>query len=158
MRADTKTSNDSLANTSLPGTALSTYITPSSANGRAVALDTSTAMFANGTVGQGGPYDGIVTLNSARPFQFTRSTSSGNFDAQRSIEHEIDEVIGFASHLNMSGTYSGDLRPQDLFSWSSAGNRNLPRVARAIFRSMAALLTSSLVSIRIRLVISVTGC
>ena len=124
LRADAKTSNDSLANTSLPGTALSTYITPSSANGRAVALDTSTAMFANGTVGQGGPYDGIVTLNSARPFQFTRPTSSGNFDAKRSIEHEIDEVIGFASHLNISGTYSGDLRPQDLFSWSSAGNRN----------------------------------
>jgi len=124
LRADAKTSNDSIANASLPGTTLSTYITPSSANGRAVALNTPTAMFANGTVGQGGPYDGIVTLDSARPFQFTRPTNSGNFDAQRSTEHEIDEVIGIGSHLNISGTYSGDLRPQDLFSWSSAGVRN----------------------------------
>ncbi len=125
LRADAATSNDNVANASLPGNALSTYITPSSANGRAVALNTPTAMFANGTVGQGGPYDGIVTLNSARPFQFIRPTSGGNFDAQRMTEHEIDEVIGLGSHLNISGTYSGDFRPQDLFSWSSAGHRNI---------------------------------
>jgi hypothetical protein len=82
-------------------------------------------MFANGTVGQGGPYDGIVTLNSAKPFDFARPTSANYFDAQRSVEHEIDEVIGIGSHLNISGTYAGDLRPQDLFNWSSAGHRNI---------------------------------
>jgi len=125
LRADAATSNDNLANASLPGTALSSAITPSSANGRAVGLDTPTAMFANGTVGQGGPYDGIVTLNSAKPFDFARPTSANYFDAQRSTEHEIDEVIGLGSHLNVSGTYSGDLRPQDLFNWSSAGHRNI---------------------------------
>ncbi len=124
LRADAATSNDNLANASLPGTALTTYITPSSANGRAVALNTPTAMFANGTVGQGGPYDGIVTLNSSKPFDFARPTSANYFDAQRSTEHEIDEIIGIGSHLNVSGTYSGDLRPQDLFNWSSAGHRN----------------------------------
>ena len=79
-------------------------------------------MFANGTIGNGGPYDGIVTLNSASPFQFTRPTSDGNFDAQRTTEHEIDEVIGLGSHLGHDGS---DLRPQDLFSWSSAGVRNI---------------------------------
>jgi hypothetical protein len=42
-------------------------------------------------------------------------------DAQRSFEHEMDEVIGLGSHLNITGN---DLRPQDLFSWSSAGHRN----------------------------------
>jgi hypothetical protein len=124
LKADAKTSNDSFANASLPGTALTTYITPSSAGGRAVMLNTPPGMFANGTVGNGGPYDGIVTLNSARPFQFARPTSSSKLDAQRATEHEIDEVIGFGSHLNMSGTHAGDLRPQDLFSWSSAGHRN----------------------------------
>ena len=65
LRADARTSNDNVANASLPGTALSTNIRPSSANGRAVGLNTPPAMFANGTVGQGGPYDGIVTLNSS---------------------------------------------------------------------------------------------
>jgi hypothetical protein len=81
-------------------------------------------MFADGTVGNGGPYDGIVTLNSSNPFQFTRPTIAGNFDAQRSTEHEIDEVMGLGSKLNLHppGT---DLRPQDVFSWSSPGVRNL---------------------------------
>jgi hypothetical protein len=125
LRADATTGNDNLASASLPGNALSTYITPSSASGRAVALNTPTAMFANGTVGQGGPYDGIVTLNSSKPFDFTRPTAANYFDAQRSIEHEVDEVIGIGSHLNISGTYSGDLRPQDLFNWSSANHRNI---------------------------------
>jgi hypothetical protein len=120
LRADARTSNDNLANTSLPGTALSPNIKPSSANGRAVALNTPPAMFANGTVGNGGPYDGIVTLNSAVPYQFTRPVIASNLDAQRSTEHEMDEVIGFGSHARLS-----NLRPQDLFSWSSAGVRNI---------------------------------
>jgi hypothetical protein len=125
LRADAATSNDNLANASLPANALSTYITPSSASGRAVALNTPTGMLANGSVGQGGPYDGIVTLNSANSYDFTRPTSPNYFDAQRSTEHEIDEVIGIGSHLDISGTYRGDLRPQDLFNWSSAGHRNI---------------------------------
>jgi Fibronectin type III domain len=126
LRADATTSNDNLANASLPGSALSANIVMSSANGRAVSysLNTPPAMFADGTVGNGGPYDGIVTLNSSNPFQFSRPTSAGNFDAQRSTEHEIDEVMGLGSHLDLDppGT---DLRPQDVFSWSSPGVRNL---------------------------------
>ncbi len=123
LRADAKTSNDTLANMSLPGTALSSNIRPKSANGRAVGLNTPTAMFANGTVGNdGGPYDGIVTLNSACPFQFTRPPSASNFDAQRSIEHVMDEVIALGSRLGHDGS---DLWPQDLFSWSSPGHRNV---------------------------------
>ena len=94
----------------------------SSANGRAVGGNTPPEMFANGTVGPGGPYDGIVTLNSAVPFQFTRPTSTGNYDAQRATEHEIDEVMGLGSRL---GHGLNDLRPQDVFSWSSPGVRNL---------------------------------
>jgi hypothetical protein len=122
LRADATTSNDNLANASLPGSALSANIKPASANGRAVTLNTPPAMFANGTVGSGGPYDGIVTLNSAVPLQFSRPTSGSNFDAQRLTEHEIDEVMGLGSRLNIGGS---DLRPQDLFSWSSHGVRNL---------------------------------
>jgi hypothetical protein len=120
LRADAKTSNDNVANASLPATALSANVKPASANGRALSLNTPPGMFANGTIGNAGPYDGIVTLNSAVPYQFTRPVSAGNFDAQRSTEHEIDEVIGFGSHANVS-----NFRPQDLFSWSSAGHRNI---------------------------------
>jgi len=122
LRADARTNNDNVANASLPGSALSTNIRPGSANGRAVGLNTPPAMFADGTVGQGGPYDGIVTLNSSKPFQFSRPVNGNNFDAQRMTEHEIDEVIGLGSRI---GHNSNDLRPQDLFSWSSAGHRNI---------------------------------
>ena len=100
LRADATTSNDNRANASLPGSPLSTNIAPSSANGRAVGLNTPHAMFADGTIGPGGPYDGIVTLNSTGPFSFTRPLFSGTFDAQRAVEHEIDEVLGLGSYLN----------------------------------------------------------
>jgi hypothetical protein len=122
LRADATTSNDNLAIASLPGSALSANVKPSSANGRAVGGNTPPAMFANGTVGNGGPYDGIVTLNSAAPYQFARPPSASNYDAQLATEHEIDEVMGLGSRLGHTGT---DLRPQDVFSWSSTGVRNL---------------------------------
>jgi hypothetical protein len=122
LRTDATTSSDNVANASLPASSLSPNIRPSSAGGRAVGFNTPPAMFANGTVGNGGPYDGIVTLNSSYPFQFTRPPSNNNFDAQRLTEHEIDEVIGLGSRLN---TPRNDVRPQDLFSWSSPGIRNI---------------------------------
>jgi hypothetical protein len=122
LRTDARTSNDNVANASLPGSALSSNIQPSSADGRALGFNTPPAMFANGTTGNGGPYDGIVTLNSSAPYQFTRPTSGNTLDAQRFTEHEMDEVIGLGSHL---GTHDPNLRPQDLFSWSSPGVRNI---------------------------------
>jgi hypothetical protein len=122
LRADAATNNDNVATASLPGSALSTNMRPGSANGRAVGLNTPPAMFADGTVGDGGSYDGIVTLNSSTPFQFSRPVNENNFDAQRVTEHEVDEVIGLGSRI---GHDSDDLRPQDLFSWSSAGHRNI---------------------------------
>src|SRR6266404_1471064 len=104
LRADATTSNDNRANASLPGSALSTNIASSSANGRAVRLNTPHAMFADGTIGPGGPYDGIVSLNSVQPFSFTRPLFSGSFDAQWAVEHEMDEVMGFGSGLNRNGS------------------------------------------------------
>ena len=66
LRADARTSNDNIANASLPGNGIvHKYSGQRAQNGRAVGLNTPPAMFANGTVGQGGPYDGIVTLNSS---------------------------------------------------------------------------------------------
>ncbi len=128
LRADAKSSNDNIANASLPGNALSATIKLKGPNGRAVGLDTPPSMFANGTVGNGGPYDGIVTLNSSFPFQFTRPVSANNFDAQNGTEHETDEVIALASNADVS-----NLRAQDLFSWSSAGVRNISSTGTRYF-------------------------
>jgi elongation factor P hydroxylase len=121
LRADAKTGNDNLANSTLPGTALSPNVNVSSAAGRAIGLDTPPGISAHGT--PGGPYDGIVTLNSTVPWLFNRPVSAGHFDAQRSTEHEMDENLGFASHLGANN--QTNLWPQDLFSWSSAGHRNV---------------------------------
>jgi hypothetical protein len=120
LTADATTGNDVTANASLPGAPLTTNMLPTSADGRAVGLATPPAMFADGSVGVGGPYDGIVTLNSSQPFKFTRPPAVGFYDAERAVEHEMDEVLGLGSSI---GAF-GDLRPQDLFSWSSAGVRN----------------------------------
>src|ERR1051325_10314839 len=47
LRGDAKTANDNIATASLPGSALSANLLPSSATGRAVVLDTPPAMFSD---------------------------------------------------------------------------------------------------------------
>ena len=121
LRADSRTGNDAAANASLSASPLSASITVSSANGRSLGFNAPPAMSSNGAV-NGGPYDGIVTLNSTKHFQFARPPVGGKFDGLRTVEHEIDEVLGLGSSLNSSAPY---LQPQDLFSWSAPGVRNL---------------------------------
>ncbi len=105
-------------------------ISSSSADGRAVGLDTPPAMSDDSTVADGAPYDGIITLNSATPYQFVRPVSGGNYDAQRLTEHEMDEVLGLGSRLDTSNSNN---RPQDLFSWSSPGARNISKTGTRYF-------------------------
>ncbi len=123
LKTDGTTQNDMLANSTLPSSPLTTHILTRSAAGRAIGFDdTPPVMFADGSVGPGGPYDGIITLNAAKPLQFTRPVSAGNFDARTFTEHEIDEVLGLGSHLNSSRPEF--LTAQDLFTWSSLNARN----------------------------------
>jgi hypothetical protein len=99
-------------------------ITVSSANGRALGLNTGGAMAANGSVGTGGTFDGIVTINSAQNFSLTRPVGNvGKYDVMQSIEHEMDEVMGFGSILPSTTDFSGNtaIRPQDLFRYSAPG-------------------------------------
>src|SRR4051794_3590109 len=122
LKADAKTANDAAANSTLPTGPLTAKIVTRSAAGRAIGLDTPSAMFADATLGVGGPFDGVITINSAKPLQFTRPVSDGNFDARTFTEHEIDEVLGLGSHLNSPAPEF--LSPQDLFSWSGINARN----------------------------------
>jgi hypothetical protein len=126
LRGDATSGNDNIAVASLPATALVGAIVAASANGRALGQNTPPAMFANGMIGTGGPYDGIVTLNSASPLQFTRPTDANRFDTQRAIEQEIDNVMGF---LYSTSAFF----PIDLFSWSSPGSRNYDISGRRYF-------------------------
>ncbi len=129
LKIDAKSGNDATAIATLPDNALSANIAAASANGRVIGIPLDPAMFADGRVAQGGPYDGIVTLKSSVPWQFSRPAVAGRYDAQRSIEHEIDEVLGLGSHIN----FRSDLRPQDLFSWSGNGVRNISATGTRYF-------------------------
>ena len=131
LRADGKTANDATATEGLPTTALSSSVVIRSAVGRAVGLDTPPMMFEDGTLGPGGPYDGIVTINSLTPVQFTRPVSPDNFDGQMFTEHEIDEVLGMGSHLNSPRPEF--LEPTDLFSWASLNARNTSASGQRFF-------------------------
>ena len=89
LRADARTNNDNTANASLPGSPLSPNIRPGSANGRAIGLNTPPAMFANGTVGPGGPYrwnryiefgQAVSVQQASQREQFRRATHGGARD------------------------------------------------------------------------------
>jgi hypothetical protein len=118
---DATTASDATANARLPESPFDTAVYASSANGRAVGLGTSPYSFVDGV-----PYDGTVTINSGQPVTFVRPPTSGTFDAQTVTEHEIDEILGLGSYLNENfGSLPRHLQPQDLFSWSAPGVRNV---------------------------------
>jgi hypothetical protein len=128
LAADSKTTNDAKAIASLPLSAQSTLIRLSSAEGRAIGRSTPGGMCSDGTVPiptqPGCDYDGIVTLVSAVSFSFSRPVTVGSFDARSAIEHEMDEVLGLGSGLNIANPIVS-WRPVDLFSFSAPGTRNV---------------------------------
>ncbi len=133
LSADTpKSANDVTGIANLPAASAfpnnPTRIDVSSANGRAVNLNTPGAMSADGSVGAGGTLDGIVTLNSSASLNFTRPVgNTGQFDALALIEHETDEVMGFGSILpsTTDGIGNNVIRPQDLFRYSAPHSLSL---------------------------------
>jgi hypothetical protein len=131
LKADGTTVNDMKANATLPNSALSTIMLTNSALGRAVGLNTPPVMFADSSLGAGGPYDGIVTINTLYPVQFTRPVSANNFDGQMFTEHEIDEVLGSGSHIDTPAPQF--LCPIDLFSWASLNARNTSSSGQRFF-------------------------
>lgn len=149
LGADKKSANDATAVADLPSesqlpnynAANSMKVDVSSANGRAVGLNTPTAMNSSGGVGSGTGfiYDGIVTLNSSASIQFTRAnlTSTQN-DGQRLVEHEIDEVLGLGSILSATTDFTGHpaVKPEDLFRYSSANTLSLSTAAASSYLSI----------------------
>ena len=66
--------------------------------------------------------DGIIALNSnshVASFVFTRPPNfKDEYDAQRTTEHEIDEVMGLGSILNCNDCSPGeDQHPSALSRW-----------------------------------------
>ena len=65
-----------------------------------------------------------MTLVSTTPFSFSRPVAGGTFDARGAVQHEMDEVLGFGSGLNLADPIVS-WRPVDLFSYSAAATRNV---------------------------------
>ena len=122
LKGDASSESDTTATGSLPTTALSTNITINSANGRAIGLDTPAQPYSP-EVANGQPLDAIIDFNESKPLQFSRPVLPGHYDALSACEHEMDEALGFGSHLRV-GLPEADLHLQDLFSWSAPGTRN----------------------------------
>jgi hypothetical protein len=126
LKADGTTANDATALGNLPAASAfpnsPTNLQFSSANGRAVGLNTPPLSTVNGVPGV---FDGVLTLNSSQPFQFDRTggIAPTNFDALRVIEHEIDEVLGLGSTLPGGVDFAGApaVSPEDLFRYSAPG-------------------------------------
>jgi uncharacterized protein (TIGR03437 family) len=135
LKADSKTPNDATAVGNLPTSSLATNIDVSSALARALGMNWPGYLDSNGATGTGGIYDGIVTINSSQPFQFARTggISAGSYDAQRMVEHEMDEVLGLKSILPSSTDASGNsaIMPEDLFRYSAPRLTSLTSSASA---------------------------
>ena len=133
--ADRTTANDNTAIAHFPASPISTNMVFSSADGRAVGFSTPGVMSADGQIGTGGHYDGIVTLNSnfGSQFDFFRGDGilSNQYDALRSFQHEIDEVLGLGSILGTGLSTATYFRPQDLFRYSAPGARSLTASSNA---------------------------
>jgi hypothetical protein len=128
LKNDAKTSNDAVAVAHLPAASAfpndPTRIDVASANLRAIGVNAPGQMNLSGGIGNGGTFDGIVTINSGQNFALTRPVGNvGKYDVMQSIEHEIDEVMGFGSILPSTTDYTGNtaVRPQDLFRYSAPG-------------------------------------
>jgi hypothetical protein len=129
LKSDSKTANDATAVANLPAAGsfpnAPTRIDVTSANGRAVGLNTPGIMDSTGNTGNGGTFDGIVTINSNQPFQFSRAggIAPNKYDVEQSIEHEIDEVLGLGSILPSTTDFTGNeaVKPEDLFRYSAPG-------------------------------------
>ena len=130
LRNRSATPSDSTALSNLPATAPAARVEVNTALGRALGLNTPGFIgFVNNAETFTGSWDGIVSLNSAKAFQFSRTggIAATKFDAQRLIEHEIDEVLGLGSILPNSMDSAGNtaVKPHDLFRYATPGVRGL---------------------------------
>ncbi|MFL6375293.1 MAG: NF038122 family metalloprotease [Pyrinomonadaceae bacterium] len=132
MTADSKSANDAKAIATVPATAQTANIAYGAANGRAVGLNTPGQMCADSTINVACTFDGIVTIVSSQPFSFSRPLAANTYDAQRSIEHEVDEVLGTGSGIDLNNPITR-YRPLDLWTWSAPGTRNVTSTGSRYF-------------------------
>jgi len=83
------------------------------------------------TWSDGSKYDGIITLNSYLT-DVGSPGSTGEFSLAAVVDHEMDEVLGLGSSLDLG---FADPQPEDLFRYDASGSRSFTNgtTAKAYF-------------------------
>ena len=77
-----------------------------------------------------GPHGGVPLLVTLALAVGSFGIGTGEFDAVRLFEHEIDEVLGLGSILPATSDFRGGTayRPEDLFRYAATGVRSLRNI------------------------------
>jgi hypothetical protein len=114
LAGDVTSADDAVAVSHL-GTNVFGSVAYTSANGRAMGLNTPGFL----TVGAEGGYDGIVTLNTDICFFNHNAPVGGKFDLYSAAAHELDEVLGTPSGASGALAFA-----PDLFRYNGSGGRS----------------------------------
>ncbi|MCC7229986.1 MAG: PEP-CTERM sorting domain-containing protein [Fimbriimonadaceae bacterium] len=114
MTADATSADDAVAVSHL-GTNVFGSVAYTSANGRALGLDTPGFLSAGG----GDGFDGIISLNTGICFTTHDSPVAGQFDLYSAAAHELDEVLGTPSGASGALAFA-----PDLYRYDGGGNRS----------------------------------
>jgi hypothetical protein len=114
LTADATSADDATAVSHL-GTNVFGSVAYTSANGRALGLNTPGFISA----GTSSDFDGVISLNTGICFTNHNSPVAGQFDLFSATAHELDEVLGTPSGASGAQAFTADL-----FRYDGAGNRS----------------------------------
>jgi hypothetical protein len=126
LRADSTTANDTTALAHLPTGSTDpvkhlTYMFVAQANLRALGFNMGTSS------------DGTIGINTSLTNLNRTSINSSKYDLYAVVAHEIDEILGLGSGLNIPSQYGGYIMPQDLFRYgSTSGQRSYTTSSTAL--------------------------
>ena len=67
--------------------------------------------------------DGTISINTSLTNLTRTSINRSKYDLAAVAAHEIDEILGMGSGLNIPAQYGGYIMPQDLFRYSNTAGR-----------------------------------
>lgn len=126
LRSDSTTTNDAAALSRLPVTSTDpvrglSYMFVGQANLKALGF----------AVGSGS--DGTIGVNTSITNITRTSVNSSKYDLFAVVSHEIDEILGLGSGLNLPRSYGGYVMPEDLFRYGTAsGQRSYTTSSTAV--------------------------
>ena len=116
--ADATSADDATANATLPNQV------PSPVDGNTNMWLTLANARSVGLLGNSASTDATIGLNFSIINKTRPPGDNSKYDLQAVAQHEIDEVLGLGSGLNLPVNFPRLSRPQDLFRYNGAGSRS----------------------------------